>query len=87
MTNQEAVDIIKIAIAQVEWDYPMDYAAAFDVAVKALEKQEPRVLPTYMIYRNDEPINGGITPVDLCDECQRRFADWLRNAPDQGAGQ
>jgi hypothetical protein len=28
MTNQEAIDIIKTAIAQVEWDYLMDYAAA-----------------------------------------------------------
>lgn len=37
MTNQEAIDIIKNAIAQVEWDYPMDYAAAFDMALKALE--------------------------------------------------
>ena len=37
MTNQEAIDIIKTAIAQVEWDYPMDYAAAFDMAIKALE--------------------------------------------------
>ena len=36
MTNQEAIEIIKTAIAQVEWDYPMDYAAAFDMAVKAL---------------------------------------------------
>lgn len=40
MTNQEAIGIIKTAIAQVEWDYPMDYAAAFDMAVKALEKQD-----------------------------------------------
>lgn len=40
MTNQEAIDIIKTAIAEVEWDYPMDYAAAFDMAVKALEKQD-----------------------------------------------
>ena len=40
MTNQEAIDIIKTAIAQVEWDYPMDYAAAFDKAIEALEKQD-----------------------------------------------
>ena len=40
MTNQEAIDIIKTAIAEVEWEYPMDYAAAFDMAVKALEKQD-----------------------------------------------
>lgn len=38
MTNQEAIDIIKNAIAQVEWDYPMDYAAAFDMAIETLEK-------------------------------------------------
>lgn len=37
MTNQESIDIIKTAIAQVEWDYPMEYAAAFDMAIKALE--------------------------------------------------
>ena len=40
MTNQEAIDIIKTAIAQVEWDYPMDYAAAFDVAIKALDQEK-----------------------------------------------
>lgn len=40
MTNQEAIDIIKTAIAELEWEYPMDYAAAFDMAVKALEQQE-----------------------------------------------
>lgn len=44
MTNQEAIDIIKTAIAQVEWDYPMDYAAAFDMAIKALKAQEPQVM-------------------------------------------
>ena len=40
MTNQEAIDTIKTALAQVEWDCPMDYAAAFDMAIKALEKQD-----------------------------------------------
>lgn len=38
MTNQEAIETIKTAIAQVEWDYPMDYAVAFDMAVKALQE-------------------------------------------------
>ena len=37
MTPQEAIDTIKIAIAEVEWDYPMDYAVAFEEAIKALE--------------------------------------------------
>ena len=38
--NQDAIRIIKTAIAEVEWEYPMDYAAAFDKAIEALE-QEP----------------------------------------------
>jgi rRNA maturation endonuclease Nob1 len=41
MTNKEAIEVIKLALAQVEWDYPMDYAVAFDMAIKALE-QEPK---------------------------------------------
>lgn len=40
MTNEEAIKIIEIARAEVEWEYPMDYAAAFDRALKALEKCE-----------------------------------------------
>lgn len=43
MTNQEAIEAIKLARSQVEWDYPMDYAAAFDKAIEALE-QEPTLL-------------------------------------------
>lgn len=43
MTNKEAIETIKIALAEVEWEYPMDYpmyyAAAFDMAIEALEKQ------------------------------------------------
>lgn len=41
MTNQEAIETIKHAITEVEWMYPMDYAAAFDKAIEALGKQEP----------------------------------------------
>ena len=44
MTNEEAIEIIKIARAEVEWEYPMDYAAAFDKAIEALE-QEPKWIP------------------------------------------
>ena len=40
MANKEAIETIKIAIAEVEWDYPMDYAVAFETAIEALEKQE-----------------------------------------------
>ena len=42
MTPQEAIKTIKIAIAEVEWNYPMDYAIAFETAISALEKQIPK---------------------------------------------
>ncbi len=37
MSYQKAIEIIKLAIAEVEWEYPMDYAVAFEKAIKALE--------------------------------------------------
>ena len=39
MTPQEAIKTIKVAISEVEWDYPMDYTVAFEEAIKALGKQ------------------------------------------------
>lgn len=44
MTNEEAINTIKTAIAEVEWYYPMDYAIAFEIAISALEKQIPKKL-------------------------------------------
>lgn len=40
MTNQEVIETLKTAMAEVEWGYPIGYAAAFDMAIKALEKQD-----------------------------------------------
>lgn len=42
MKPQEAIGIMKIALAEVEWNYPMDYAVAFENAIEALEKQVPK---------------------------------------------
>ena len=44
MTNEEAIKTIEVAIAEVEWNYPMDYAIAFEMAISALEKQVPKKL-------------------------------------------
>ena len=38
MTDKEAIEIIKVARAEVEWECPMEYAAAFDKAIEALKK-------------------------------------------------
>lgn len=42
MTNQEAIETLKIAMAEVEWNYPLDYAVAIETAIEALEKQIPK---------------------------------------------
>ena len=42
MTLEEAIDIVKCAIGEVEWNYPLDYAEAFETAIEALEKQIPK---------------------------------------------
>lgn len=38
MTDEEAIKIIEIARSEVEWEYPMEYAAAFGKAIEALNK-------------------------------------------------
>lgn len=40
MTRKEIAETLRLAIAEVEWNYPIDYAAAFDRAIDVLG-QEP----------------------------------------------
>lgn len=42
MKPKEAIDTLKALCAAVEWDFPLDYAAAIDEAIEALEKQVPK---------------------------------------------
>ena len=42
MTAEEAIKTIQVAIAEVEWNYPIDYSVAFKTAIEALEKQIPK---------------------------------------------
>ena len=61
MTPEEAIKTIQVAVAEVEWNYPMDYAIAFETAINALEKQIPK------------PPTDICTPVvtwGLCPECK-----------------
>lgn len=46
MTPQGAIEIIKIAIADVEWNYPMEYVEAFETAIAALRKHTPEKIMT-----------------------------------------
>lgn len=68
MTNQEAIDIIKRAIAQVEWDYPMEYAAAFDKAIEALITQgEPEYPVCERCGKKIDRINTSVFNYDGTD--------------------
>lgn len=42
MDYEEAIKTIKIAKAEVEWNYPMSYQEAFDIAVGCIEKCMPK---------------------------------------------
>ena len=42
MTPEEVIKTLEVAKAEVEWNYPMDYAVAIDEAIKAVEKQIPK---------------------------------------------
>ena len=57
MKPQEAIEIMKIAISEVEWEYPMDYAAAFETAIEALEK--PVLKKTTYIHLNTRYTHWG----------------------------
>jgi hypothetical protein len=67
MTNREAIDIIRAAQAEVEWNYPIDYVAAFDVAIKALERQEQTTA---------EIEGGGSSWWFVCEECRGAIDSW-----------
>lgn len=53
MTIEEAIKTLETAIAEGEWNYPLDYSAAFEMAIDALRAQPAQ---------GDEPM----TPCDLC---------------------
>ena len=56
MTTQEAIETLKLMQGQVEWDYPMEYAAAVDMAVDALQKQIPEPAEIKPAFVRDDGI-------------------------------
>lgn len=81
MTLEEAIGIVKCAIGEVEWNYPLDYAEAFEVAIEALEKQIPKKVTKsacpscnrIFLFRHGEKRKG-----DYCDNCGQAL-DWSEN--------
>ena len=81
MTAEEAIKTIQVAIAEVEWEYPLDYSIAFETAIKALEKQIPKKVTKsacpscnrIFLFRHSEKRKG-----DYCDNCGQAL-DWSDN--------
>ena len=42
MKIEKIIETIKVAAAEVEWNYPLDYTIALDEAAELLEKQVPK---------------------------------------------
>lgn len=70
MTTHEAIETIKVAIAEVEWNYPLDYAIAFETAIEALEtveRQRENVIKEFAKYLIDKAENDVIHAPDIPD--------------------
>lgn len=88
MTTEEAIETIKIAIADVEWNYPLDYSIAFEKAIEALEKQIPKraistykenykcpTCESYIDITDDDLHVYEIIPPEYCPNCGQAL-DW-----------
>jgi hypothetical protein len=63
MNKTEAIKELELIKAQIEWEYPLEYQIAFDMAIKALEQ---------------EPYEDKCTETHVCD-CISRSAEpkWI----------
>ena len=59
MTIEEAIKTIEIAVAEVQQEYQMDFAAAFDVAVSALCAKEEKPSGGWISAEDRLPEAGG----------------------------
>ena len=81
MTAKEAIKTIQVAIAEVEWEYPLDYSVAFETAIEVLDKQIPKKVTKsacpscnrIFLFRHSEKRKG-----DYCDNCGQAL-DWSEN--------
>ena len=85
MTNKEAIETIKIAMAEVEWDYPMDYTVAFEMAIDALEKQvQKKPTKTKIATLNKSPEAISWESIHCCPRCESNLARQYKYCPQCG---
>lgn len=69
MLSEEAIQKIKVALAEVEWTSPLDYAAAFDKAIEALEMR---------IKKKPEMVLGFGNKFYYCPKCKMQLSKNIR---------
>ena len=62
MKVEEAIKILQVSKAEIEWSAPLDYQDAFNIAIEALKKQIP-VKPLRRRTTFDRSINKLYCPV------------------------
>ena len=80
MTYEEAIKTIKLAVAEVEWNYPMDYAVAFEMAISVLEKYIPKVEygQWQKHYKSGTTVSDGFVS-SCCDMWNERKTSYCPN--------
>lgn len=63
MKVEEAIKTIAVAVAEVEWDYPMNYAVAFEMAIAALRAQQERDNPKPLTLEELREMNEDSPPI------------------------
>lgn len=73
MEAKEAIKILQVAKAEVEWSAPLDYQEAFNVAISALEKQ----IPKPFIWEDGNPVcpvcDEEVWDMEWCNSCGQRL--------------
>lgn len=73
MKVKDAIKILQVAKAEVEWSAPLDYQEAFNVAIVALEKQIPKLF----IWEGGNPIcpvcGEEVWDMEWCNSCGQRL--------------
>ena len=85
MESKEAIETINIAMAEVEWDYPMDYTVAFEMAIDALEKQvQKKPIKTKIATLNKSPEAISWESIHCCPRCESNLAPQYKYCPQCG---
>ena len=85
MESKEAIETINIAMAEVEWDYPMDYTVAFEMAIDALEKQvQKKPIKTKIATLNKSPEAISWEQIHCCPICKSNLVSQYKYCPQCG---